>query len=356
MKAWVVVIILIGFVVACQPEPDDEPKTYIPTPYNLSIPPSLPQVNFPADNPLTVEGVALGRKLFWDPILSADSTQSCASCHAPEFAFTDNGLATSTGIRGMNGTRNSMPIMNLMYSPSFFWDGRAQTLHHQALMPIEDPLEMDDNLANVISKLENSAFYPEDFRKAFGNAGINEDRIGLALEQFMLTFISGDSKFDRFMLGQEQLTPAEQRGMAIFNGDIESNGTDAAGDCFHCHGQSVFSNNLFMNNGLDSTLTDLGLFLATGDENDKGKFKVPSLRNIDLTGPYMHDGRFQTLFEVIDFYDSEVHSSSPNLDPQMHGIEQGLNLSPQEKSDLLSFLSTLTDSAFVHNPDFQSPF
>lgn len=356
MKRAFILFAFIGLVWACQPDIDDAPSNYIPTPLGLSIPPSLPQVAFPNDNPLTVEGVALGRKLFWDPILSADSTQSCGSCHAPEFAFTDNGLATSTGIRGQNGSRNSMPIMNLMYGTSFFWDGRAQTLHHQALMPIEDPLEMDDQLSNVIQKLEGSSFYPEDFRKAFGTPGITEDRIGLALEQFMLTFISGDSKFDRFMLGTAQLTASEQRGMEIFNGDIENGSSGPAADCFHCHGQSVFSNNKFMNNGLDSALTDLGLFLVSGNEEDKGKFKVPSLRNIELSGPYMHDGRFNTLFEVIDFYDSEVENNSPNLDPNMHGIRFGLNLTQQQKSDLIAFLRTLTDTTFVNNPNFQSPF
>lgn len=356
MKKVTLIAVTFLAIWACTPDEPDEPTPYAPTPLSINIPPSLPQAQFPPDNPLTVEGVALGRKLFWDPILSADSTQSCGSCHAPEFAFTDHGLATSVGIRGQNGTRNSMPIMNLIYSPSFFWDGRAATLHHQALMPIEDPLEMDDHLPNVISKLERSSFYPEEFRKAFGTEGIDEDRIGLALEQFMLTFISGDSKFDKFMLGELSLTDAEMRGMAIFNGDIEANQNGPAGDCFHCHGQSVFSNNQFMNNGLDSTLTDLGLYAVTGQESDKGKFKTPSLRNIELSGPFMHDGRFASLFEVIDFYNSGVKSESPNLDPQMHGIEGGLNLTPAQKSDLVAFLRTLTDTAFVNNPDFASPF
>lgn len=347
--------ILILFAAGCKPEPDPH-STFSTTPVTIQVPASLPRANFPADNPTTEEGISLGRKLFWDPVLSADSSQSCASCHAPSFAFTDHGLATSIGIRGQNGMRNSMPILNLVYQPSFFWDGRATTLHHQALMPIQDPLEMDDDLPNVVDKLQRSRFYPEEFFNAFGSDEITPERIGLALEQFMLTFISGNSKFDRFQLGLESLTPEEERGMVLFNTEYNPASPVKGADCFHCHGQGTFSNQQFMNNGLDSILTDMGLYDVTGAEEDRGKFKTPTLRNIALSGPYMHDGRFSNLFEVIDHYDSGVISESPNLDPQMHGIQQGLNLSQQEKADLVAFLLTLTDTAFINNPDFRNPF
>lgn len=356
MKRISVLALLMGTIWACEYEPVDDTHANAATPHTVTIPPSLPRAAFPADNPLTEEGIALGRKLFWDPILSLDSTQSCSSCHSPEFGFTDNGLPTSTGVQGQNGSRNSMPIVNLVYGDGFFWDGRAATLHQLALIPIEDPLEMDENLNRVVQKLDQSSFYPDDFRAAFGTAEVTPERIGLALEQFVLTFISGESKFDRFTRGELQLSASEMRGLAIFNGDPEANQNQPAGDCFHCHGQGLFTNNKFMNNGLDSIPSDLGFYITTGNEFDKGKFKVPSLRNVALTAPYMHDGRFNSLFEVVEFYNSGVHVNSPNLDAQMHSIQNGLNLTSSEIADLVNFLETLTDTAFINNPNFRSPF
>ena len=332
-----------------------EQVNYQATPYTLPQLSSLPIYPLPQNNPLTVEGISLGRKLFYDPILSKDSTISCASCHNLSHAFTDNGKKFSEGVNGRIGNRNSMPIFNLMWAESFFWDGRAPSLHHQALMPIEDTNEMAETLENVLNKLGKSSMYLEDFKKAFGTDVITTERLGLAIEQFMVTVVSGNSKFDRFMMGQETLTPEEQRGFALFNGISDSAKGTKGAECFHCHGTSLFTINQFANNGLDSVFADPGLAAITGNQNDMGKFKVPSLRNVAVSGPYMHDGRFQTLLEVVEFYNSQVKHSS-TIDPNMHAMQSGLKLNQQEISDLIAYLNTLTDDEFLVNPDYQNPF
>lgn len=358
--------ITIGFVFinqACNPDPVNTPTppqtgNYPPpTPYTFPPAPGLPQPITKADNPLTLEGITLGRALFYDPILSGDNTQSCASCHNPVDAFTDNGKIFSTGITGAIGSRNSMPIFNLMWNNRYFWDGRAATLRQQVLMPIQDPVEMHENLPNAIAELSASSAYKERFGKAFGDEQITAERMAKALEQFLFTMVSARSKFDLATLGMAQLTPEEQRGLNIFRGEFSppGSGRPAGGDCFHCHGTSLFTNNQFMNNGLDDTFTDLGFELVTGDTADRGKFKVPTLRNIALTAPYMHDGRFATLEEVVDHYNSGV-KDSPTLDPNMKSQNGGLGLNPQQKADLVAFLKTLTDTAFINNPAFQDPF
>lgn len=328
----------------------DEFKT---TSYELNLPASLPKPSLPEDNPLTKEGVLLGNKLFFDTILSGNNTQSCASCHNQEFAFSDNGKALSVGIRGLKGRRNSMPIFNMFYHNSgFFWDGRAKLLRHQSLRPIEDDLEMDDTLANVINKLKKSEIYPQLFYDAFGTSEINELRISLALEQYMLTLVSGNSKYDRVKLGLENFTESEARGRDIFFTEAESASMKTGADCFHCHSGPNFSNNEFMNNGLDEVFTDLGLGEFTKKPFDNGKFKVPSLRNVELTYPYMHDGRFNTLEEVLNHYNKNVKNSN-TLDPNMHSFVGGLNLSEQNISDLVDFLKTLTDTEFLSNPEYK---
>ncbi len=326
------------------------------TPFSINIPMGFPQVAVPEDNPLTVEGIALGRMLFYDPILSRDSTQSCSSCHNAEFAFTDHGKKYSVGIDKKEGKRNSMPVANLLWQSEFFWDGRATTLHQQALMPIEDPLEMHETLPRVVAKLNRQPRYQAAFKAAFGSKKASEETIGMALEQFMYTFISGNSKFDRVMRGTETFTAAEQRGLQLFNGESNPNNPVRGADCFHCHGGTLFSNFTMSNNGLDSVFTDLGYGKVTGRATDNGKFKVPSLRNVAVTFPYMHDGRFQTLRQVIEHYNTGVVVHSPNLDPSMIGFVHGLGLSQQDISDLIAFLETLTDESFLNNPAYASPF
>lgn len=335
---------------ACTQITDDAVK---PTPYILAENTSLPPYKLPADNPLTVEGVTLGRHLFYDPILSKDSTQSCASCHNQAYSFTDNGNATSVGITGKTGSRNAMPLVNLMWAPSYFWDGRSPSIHHQVLVPIQDTLEMNEALWRLVAKLKRTRTYPTAFKKAFGAEVITAKNIALALEQFLLTLISGNSKFDQYKNGTAKLTAQELRGMYLFNS--EPNVGKRGADCFHCHSNNLLSNGQFANNGLDSIFTDLGLGAVTGLSKDEGKFKVPSLRNIALSAPYMHDGRFKTLEDVLNFYSEHVLISN-TIDPNMHAMQNGLYLTSEEKADIIAFLKTLTDEDFINKSEFGNPF
>ncbi|RNC88472.1 MAG: cytochrome-c peroxidase [Winogradskyella sp.] len=328
---------------------------YTPVAVDLEIPEIfssniLPPV-IPNTNPLTEEGIALGKRLFFDRILSADETISCASCHSPQNAFSDNS-ATSVGVDGLSGTRNSMPLFNLAwnYNERFAWDGKELSLERQVIEPVQNPLEMHSDWDDVINKLQGHPEYPELFSRAFNTSTITQDLVTKAIAQFERTMISANSKFDRYSLGQATLTPQELNGLDVFLREDK-------GDCFHCHGNPnnpLWTDNDFHNNGLDATFTDLGLGAVSGDPNDNGKFRSPSLRNLVYTAPYMHDGRFQTLDDVIDFY-SEGLQNSPTIDPLMKNIDQGgAQLSPEDKADLKAFLLTLSDPSFLTNPAFQN--
>nr|WP_246418040.1 MbnP family protein [Haloferula luteola] len=325
------------------------PATHAPpgtTPLRLDLSARFPQVQLPADNPLTREGVALGRALFFDPRLSGDGTLSCASCHHPESAFSDP-LAKSRGIDGRSPARHSMALFNLAWSPSFFWDGRATRLRDQVLDPIQHPDEMGQALESLPAKLE--APYGEAFAAAFGSPGVSRERLGLALEQYLLSLLSQDSRFDRAMRGEQTFTDAEKRGFQLFITENDPARQLRGADCFHCHGGALFTDHDFHNNGIDSSFpNDRGRAATTGKEDDLGKFKTPSLRNVGLSAPYMHDGRFATLEEVIEHYNSGVHPS-PTLDPNL-SKHQGLGLSEQDKADLAAFLRTLDDPAFAQTP------
>lgn len=311
----------------------------------------LPPV-IPADNPQTVEGITLGRKLFFDPILSGDGTQSCASCHAPDAAFSDR-RRFSVGINGIEGDRNAMPLFNLAWNwnQSFFWDGRAIGLEEQALFPVTDPIEMHNTWMNAMQSLQNHSEYPRLFEAAFGTSTIDSTLVTKAIAQFERTLISGNAKFDRFLRGEESLTPQEASGFNVFM-------AEEGGDCFHCHGSAanpLWTDNEFHNNGLDSFITDKGLGAITGNPADDGKFRTPSLRNLVFTAPYMHDGRFATIDEVLEHYSSNV-ANTVNTDPLMQfAFQNGVQMTEAEKADLKAFLLTLTDSSFITNPDFQAP-
>lgn len=322
-------------------------------PFSLEWPAHFPPPPLRADNPLTVQGVALGKKLFFDPILSSDLTQSCGSCHRQPDGFTDRKNALSRGVLGQLGTRNSMPLFNLLlHNNGFFWDGRSVKLREQALVPIQDHLEMNDNLPNVVSKLNDVRTYRLMFDAAFGDKEITPERIGLALEQYMYSLVSGDSKFDRVQRGLDTFSISEKKGQILFNTEFNPASGITGADCFHCHGDINFTNNEYLNNGLDSIFTDKGRALVTGRANDEGKFKVPSLRNVEVTGPYMHDGRFKTLEEVVEHYNSGIRFSS-TLDPNIHTIRQGLQLTASEKRDLINFMKTLTDQTYLNNPKYR---
>ena len=345
-------IIIIGFI-ALSCSKDD--TGYRPAEIALDIPEVfseniIPPV-LPTDNPQTEEGIALGKKLFFDPLLSGDQTISCANCHSPQSAFTDN-TPTSIGIDGIPGTRNSMPLFNLAwnYSERFAWDGKELSLERQALEPVENPIEMHSNWNTVVQRLQNHPEYPQLFLEAFNTTEITKELVAKAIAQFERILISANSKFDNYLLGNTSLTEQELDGLDVFMREDK-------GDCFHCHGSPnnpLWTNNDFHNNGLDATFTDLGLGAVTGDPNDNGKFRTPSLRNLVYTAPYMHDGRFQTIDEVIDFY-SEGLQNSPTIDPLMKNIENGgAQLAPEDKANLKAFLLTLTDQSFINNPDFQN--
>lgn len=317
------------------------------TRYPLKISSRLPKVALPADNELSIEGVALGDRLFHDRQLSKNETQSCSSCHVRAAGFSDGGKKFSLGAEGKAGIRNAMPLFNLAWQKEFFWDGRSDSLRHQVLEPIKDPVEMHESLENVTSKLSKDPAYSVQFESAFGSREITAERIGLALEQFLLTLVSQDSKFDQAIRGEATFSPSEQRGLQLFITEYDPTRNLRGADCFHCHGGNLFSNQGFANNGLDADPL-AARQAVTRQEADKGKFRVPSLRNVAVTGPYMHDGRFATLEEVINHYDHGVHPS-PTLDPNLakHPAE-GLGLTDENKADLIAFLRTLTDEKFLN--------
>ena len=316
--------------------------------FNLKTPVGFPKINIPASNLLTVEGIALGRKLFYDPILSLDNTQSCGSCHNQKFAFTDSTLQFSKGITGEIGSRNAMPIMNLAWERAFFWDGGSATIEDQVIWPITNPIEMHETLPNVLRKLNADATYKKLFKRAFGSDSITTKHIMKAIAQFERTVISANSKYDKYVRGEVELTFDELKGMELIEDQTK-------GDCFHCHVLgSTFTDFDFKNNGLDSVFTDLGRYRVTLKETDKGKFKTPTLRNVELTAPYMHDGRFKTLEEVLEHYNTGFAENSPNLDVNIALGKKG-RMSETEKQQIIAFLKTLTDYDFINNPNFKKP-
>ena len=355
MKKHLFFLLLTILLASCLGSSSGGDDVYIPVPASLDIPDLFQQKLIapviPTNNPLTEEGIALGKKLFFDQRLSADNSQSCASCHDPRNSFTDD-TRFSDGIDGVFGTRNSMPLFNLAWNfgDRFAWDGKELGLERQALEPVRNPIEMHSNWTTVANKLQQDSQYPTLFFQAFGTSTIDSILITKAIAQFERTLISGNSKFDQYLLSNAQLTPEELNGFNVFMDEDR-------GDCFHCHGSDnnpLWTDNDFHNNGLDEIFTDLGLGAVTGDPNDNGKFRSPSLRNLTFTAPYMHDGRFATLEQVIDHY-SEGLKISPTIDPLMKKVNQGgVQLTAQDKADLKAFLLTLTDTDFVNNPAFQN--
>ncbi len=315
-------------------------------PFQLNISERLPKVKLPEDNLLTLEGVELGRRLFHDSRLSKNSAQSCATCHDASKAFTD-GRVNSLGASGQRGRRNAMPLVNLAWMKEFFWDGRAKSLREQVLLPIQDKHEMNENLETVVAKLAADRDYRARFKAAFSSDGVTSGRMALALEQFLLTLVSQESKFDHAARKLDRLTSQEQRGLELFVTEHDPARGLRGADCFHCHGGNLFSNHQFMNNGLEPRSNDLGRMEVTGAEADRAKFKVPTLRNVALTAPYMHDGRFATLEQVVEHYNGELHRTR-SLDPNLaKHPKAGLGLSADDKAALVAFLKTLTDEPFV---------
>ena len=293
-------------------------------------------------NPLTKEKIALGRALFYDPILSKDNTISCASCHLSYTAFTHIDHDLSHGIKGRIGTRNSPALMNLAWNTSFMWDGSIRHLDMQALAPITNADEMDETLPNVISKLQKSTIYPTYFKHAYGDTAITGERMLKAISQFMLTLVSANSKYDKILRGDKNIsfTEYELKGYDLFKKN-----------CASCHKEPLFTNYAFENNGLepDKTLLDAGRMKVTQRLEDSLKFKVPTLRNIEVSYPYMHDGRFKSLQMVLFHYTETIYHSA-TLSKK---LKNKMILSEKDKTNIILFLKTLTDEDFLHNPEFQ---
>ena len=318
------------------PKPIDLPAN--PRGYPITLPKNIPLPALPSDNPIITTRVALGEKLFHETRLSRTNAISCASCHQGELLSDPRRF--SPGTVGQLGKRHSMPLFNLAWKSRFFWDGRAPSLREQTLIPIEDHSEMDESLERVTEKLKADPEYPKLFAEAFGSGEISPTNIGLAIENFLFTKLSFDSKFDLSMKGKATLSEQEKRGFELFFTESEPRLGRLGGDCFHCHGGALFSDHQFHNNGLEET-DDIGLMLTTGKESDRFKFSTPSLRNIADTAPYMHDGRFATLEEVVSHY-NDPPIPSATLDPNIAKHPQGLGLSEADEAAIVAFLKTLS--------------
>lgn len=329
-------------------------ETFQATPYIIQVPRHFPtQLNIPEENPMTVEGVALGEKLFYDGHLcgytGADEAQqmSCATCHNPQHGFdigTDNPRfpgGQPIGLSGQPTHHVPLPLVNLVFnSNGYLWNGATKSLEDIVLTTFTDPTEMNSDYSRVVAAIKSNSTYPPMFEKAFGTSEVTIDRIAKAIAQYVRTLISANSKFDKYLQGEAQLTPQELNGYVLFT-------TEEGADCFHCHGGGgtpLFTTNLCYNNALDNVFSDPhDRFSVTGDPMDHGAYRAPTLRNIAVSAPYMHDGRFKTLDEVLEFYNTG-QKNSPYVSPLMHHVNDGgVLLTPSQIADLKAFLETLTD-------------
>jgi cytochrome c peroxidase len=312
----------------------------------------LPPATFPAvaytleNNPVTRDGFELGRALFYDPILSVDSSIACANCHQQARAFSDPVHRFSKGVGEASGFRNAPAIQNTAFAQDFFWDGGVKHLDFVPINAITSELEMQETLAGVVIKLQRSAFYPTRFNQAFGYGEITSQHMLQALSQFMVMMISADARYDQYLQGRESLTTDELAGLQLVQQK-----------CSGCHATDIFTDGSFRNNGLDENFdSDAGRERITELPEDRGKFKVPSLRNVELTAPYMHDGRFGTLTQVLGHYNTGVKTSE-TLDPLLTaGSLPGIALSATDQQQIIAFLKTLTDRTFTKDPRFSNPF
>lgn len=294
------------------------------------------------NNPVTEAGFELGKKLFYEPALSRGGSVSCNSCHIQSTAFADSPIhPVSVGVDNRLGTRNAPALTNLAYYPAFFWDGGVTHLDFVPLNAIEAPFEMDESLGNVLRKLNNIEAYRNDFNAAFDIDSITMPYVLQALSQFTYMMVSSSSKYDDFRGGEHSLTQEELEGLSLFNAK-----------CANCHSGELFTDFSFRNNGLDNQFADGGRAIITNLAQDSGKFRVPSLRNVGLTAPYMHDARFGTLEEVLNHYSDEVVESN-TLDASLRTDEDlGIPLTQEEQQKIITFLHTLSDHEFVQDERF----
>ncbi|MBL0145716.1 MAG: cytochrome-c peroxidase [Chitinophagaceae bacterium] len=321
---------------------DNTSKT---TPLTFTIPAGWPQpaTNIFASNPLTEEGFQLGRKLFYDGKLSKDGNFPCASCHQQFAAFATFDHDFSHGFNNAFTTRNAPGLFNLAWMPLLHWDGGINHIEVQPLAPIAAPNEMAETIENVLAKLRTDSNYPNLFKAAYGSTEINSQKMLKALAQFMGTMVSSNSKYDKVQRGEATFTTAEQSGYTFFKSKCEA-----------CHKEPLFTDNSFRNNGLavNSFLNDFGRKRITNLSSDSLKFKVPSLRNVELTFPYMHDGRLYSMRDVLDHYSTNLITTQPTLDPL---LVSRIPMTTTDKNNMVAFLRTLTDTVFTKNPRFKQP-
>ena len=348
-------LIVVLFIWSCTSEssdgettlPTDDDSMMVTNPLlDFTVPSNFPDATYSiAQNPPTEKGFELGKKLFYDGQLASDGVVSCGFCHIQSFAFTHHTHITSHGVDGQIGTRNAQPLHNLAFMNEFTWDGAATFLDTQPIIPITSDVEMNETVSNVISKLAADDEYPTLFAEAFGSEGVNADRLFKALSQFMVMMVSANSKFDKLERGEAvTFTDQENAGRAVFDTK-----------CASCHAGSLQTDQSYRNNGLpmNPAFNDIGRERVTGLPSDHRKFKVPSLRNIEATFPYMHDGRLATLEDVLNFY-TDGMVDSPTLDEQFRRPDGtfGLDITPEEKIQLIAFLKTLTDNDFIEDRRF----
>lgn len=332
-------------VVSCSKNTNTE--GYKPVPIDVSIPENFPDMVYNLENnPVTEAGFELGKKLFYEGKLSANNAIPCAFCHEQAFAFTHHEHKVSHGLNGGVGKRNAQPMQNLAFQAEFMWDGAATHLDLQPIIPITSDIEMGESLNNVLTKLSEDAYYQDQFVKAFDEGEINSENMLKALSQFMVMMISSNSKYDKYVRGEDAVTLSE----------IELDGLNSFNTkCATCHSTDLFTDQSYRNNGLpvNPRLNDKGRFVVFENPDDLYKFKVPSLRNVEKSNPYMHDGRLLTLEAVLDFYDSGMVDNG-NVDPLFirEDGSLGITLSVYEKESIIAFLKTLTDYEFLNNQRF----
>lgn len=351
MKKFRIILLFIGVAISVSA------SLHQTTPYVFPTLNFFPKMPTSENNPVTIEGVNLGRYLFYDPILSSDSSLSCSSCHQQKFAFSNSPERFSRGRESVLAKRNTMALFNLAWYPSFFWDGRATTIEDLVFHPVRDSLEMNLSWTEAAMKLERNDFYKKQFSAIFQNQKIDSLHVAKVIGQFLRSLLSYQSKYDLVMNGKAYFSKEEYNGFVLANDQVK-------GNCISCHmtdGNALGTNLFFSNNGLDSLsekdkFTDNGRGTVTKNSFDNGKFMVPSLRNLAFTAPYMHDGRFATLDDVLEFYSTGIKKSA-TIDSKIRDVHQGgMHLSTTEKQNIKAFLLTLSDTNFVENKAYSNPF
>lgn len=346
MKKIILFFLAICTLISCDKE---DVYTAVPNYIDLQIPSNFPDLEYDlSKNPLTNEGVALGKKLFYEGRLASDNIIACGFCHEQASAFTHHGHTVSHGVDGATGFRNTQPIQNLAFFTEFTWDGAAIHLDLQPIIPITSEVEMNETIPSVLAKLSSYAEYEQLFTNAFGDAEVTSERMLKALSQFMITMISSNSKYDKVVRNEENatFTTEESKGLEIFNNK-----------CATCHSGALFTDKTYRNNGVPYNTKfpeEEGRKRVSGYESDFYKFRVPSLRNVALSFPYMHDGRFGTLEDVLNFYSNGMTENGGIVDPLLvkNDGSLGIDLTSDEKTALITFLNTLTDNTFINDERF----